>query len=174
MNKLVKLSLVGLIIVVVVGCVSSNGLVKEQVEYNKNEGLLYGLNWTGAGAKSTNNIVDICKTILNKDVRCKSPNNYGSAPILSSQGFADGPMGAIAIFNKSEINIDTGCSFPSSSSCTYYKVEVSKGKLATLMGLASSPNEGKCKWSGLNVAGGTTCQFYNWDYRKNNKPAIFF
>lgn len=174
MNKLNKLGLVVILMVGLVGCVSTTGLAREQVNDNKEEGILYGLNWSGAGGKSTISIIEICKAIQNKDARCNAPNDYGSVPILSSQGFADGPMGAIAIFKKSEIIIDKGCNFPSSASCTFYKVEVKKSRLATLLNNESSESGGKCKWIGLNGAGGTVCKNYNWDYKNNSKPAIFF
>lgn len=174
MNKLIKLSALLLLSSNIAACISTTGLAREQVNNNKEEGILYGLNWSGAGGKSTNNIIEICKAIQNKDERCNAPSDYGSVPILSSQGFADGPMGAIAIFKKSEIIIDKGCNFPSSASCTFYKVVVERNKLATLLSVVSKTPVQGCKWNGLNGAGGTVCAEFNWYYRKDNKPAIFF
>lgn len=169
MNKLVKLMAIGVIASNITACISTTGLAREQINDNKNEGILYGLN-----VKTTKNILDICKAIENKDDRCKSPNDFGSARIFSKVGFADGPMGAIAIFNISEIDIDEGCTFPISSSCVFYKVDVQKNKLATIVSKVSSKDNQHCKWNGLNGAGGTVCTEFNWDYRKDNKPAIFF
>jgi hypothetical protein len=174
MNKIYKLLAVLGLVLVETGCISVNGLAKEQFNDNKNEGVIYGVHFNGGPAKTTKDIVDICNMIENKDSRCSDPKRYVAAPILSKNGFSDGPMGAIAIVDTKNVKLNKPCSFPTSSSCTFYKVKVERNKFATLVELASNPNDGKCKWTGLNGAGGTVCPAYGWDYNKDNQSAIFF
>ena len=172
MNKYSKLALCLILSIQIVGCVSHTGLAREQVLSNKKEGYLYGVDFAGigSGTSKTTDIVEICKAISNADSRCANPYNYGSFNVLSNVGFADGPMGAIAVYDKNVFNIKNSCSFASSSSCHFYGVEVSIGKLPTL----TKEVDGVCLWSGSNGVGGTVCKTLNWDYKKDNSAAIFF
>ena len=140
---------------------------------NGKSGTLYGVAFNFA-SDADKDISNICKLTSNTDERCSAPEKYMPIGIVSKIGFADGSMGAIAILEKATLKRNKSCYFATSDSCTYYKVTVEPGKFATADAIASNPGEGKCKWSGLNGAGGTVCPAYNWDYKKDNQVAVKF
>ena len=171
MNKLnKKLVVLGLLSAIgLSGCASVGGMSNKQVESGKS-GVIYGV-YLG-DADGDTNIRKVCDAIKNKDMRCKNPSSYKLVPVASRFGYASAGWGAIAIADKSML-IGKSCS-TGSSSCTYLKVVVEPNKLATVVEVASTPGDGKCKWSGMPRAGGVVCSAYNWNYENNNQAAVNF
>lgn len=157
------LALAGL--VSLVGCASVESASKGTISNNKN-GILYGY----ASTDISTTTKELCDSIKNSDARCGDAEKYQPVTLISSHGFTDGGYGVMALADNS-ISI-TSCTRPTFNDCTYYKVNVTPGKLGTILEVASKPKEGKCDWSGLNAAGGTVCPAYNWDYHKDNGSAV--
>lgn len=143
-----------------VGCASVGGVAKLHVNNQKAEGVIYGL---GSDAR---NIKEVCDAIDNKDPRCLEQDKYQSVFVCSKFGFADAGVGIIALAPK---NMDIGENgiTGNNSKNTYLKAKVEKGRLGTVLEVASRPGDGKCHWGGLPRAGGTVCPAYNYDYRKD-------
>jgi hypothetical protein len=159
MNKFGKLVFASMLLVGLVGCASIGGISNKYVNNDKVEGVIYG-------ASLNANIFDIvCKSIQNKDQRCTRSDKYGVIEVAAKVGYADGFTGIYAFYDK---NLDIGneCS-TGSSNCTYVKALVEKGKLGTVLEVASRPGDGKCHWSGMPRIGGTVCPAYNYDYSRD-------
>jgi hypothetical protein len=165
MNKLGKLVFTGLLMIGLVGCATVDSVGKGTISNNKT-GIIYGY----ATNDLNFDINQLCNSIKNTDERCNYKEKYSVLAIVSSHGFSDSGYGIMALVD-SEIKIDK-CARPTFKHCTYYKVEVMPNKLGTVISVASNPKELKCDWNGLNGAGGTVCPAYNWDYRKDNGPAV--
>ena len=159
MNKLVKVGLVGLLAIGVVGCASIGGMSNHYVNDVKKEGILYGV---GLDARDIN---EVCDAIKNKDNRCLERDKYQSVAVCSRFGYADGFTGTFALAPK-ELDIGEPCR-TGSSKCTYLKTLVEKGKLGTVLEVASRPGDGKCRWGGMPRIGSTVCDIYNYDASKN-------
>ena len=159
MNKLNKLGLVIMLAIGIVGCASIGGIANKYVNNDKVEGIIYGAGLEQATAKS------ICDSIGNKDDRCNESEKYKVVAVAAKFGFSDAFTG---IYAFAPIEMDTGkpCR-TGSKDCSYLKAIVEKGKLGTVLEVASRPGDGKCNWSGMPRAGGTVCSAYDYDYRKD-------
>ncbi len=165
MNKKMNVLKIGLALaaaMVVTGCASLDGIAKKNVS-SSNSGEIYGVGFLGI-ASEKNEINDVCDAINNSDERCSEKVKYKTVFVVSKLGFADGPVGLIALAEKS-MNTGKGC-VSGSKDCTYLKVKSNPGKLATIIEIASNPGDNKCHWSGMPRIGGVVCTAYNWDYSK--------
>jgi hypothetical protein len=166
MNKFSKLASV-LVLVGLVGglsgCASLDGITQKNMA-NKSSGVIYGVVFQGIAA-AKNEVNEVCSAIKNADERCLDKDKYKTVFVVSKVGYSDGPVGLIALVEKTT-NTGAGC-VSGSSDCTYLKVQANPGKMATVLEVASIKGDGKCHWSGMPRIGGTVCDAYNYDYRKD-------
>lgn len=163
MNKKLNVLKIGFALAVaamVTGCASVGGIANKYVNNDSVEGVFYGAN---LGVETANNA---CKLIQNKDYRCANADQYKAVSAASKIGYADGFTGMYA-FAPKDMDIGKPC-VSGSSNCTYLKVKVEKGRLGTVLEVASNPGDNKCRWSGMPRIGGTVCPAYNWDYSKES------
>jgi hypothetical protein len=162
MYKFSKLGFVGLVAMGLVGCATNGGAANKYVSNNQVEGVIYGAALWGDADMTVD---AICNSIKNKDDRCLSKQNYKTVAVAAKFGYADGFTGIIALADK-DMDIGNACR-TGSSNCTYLKAKVEKGKLGTVLEVASRPGDGKCHWGGMPRVGGTVCPAYNYDYSKD-------
>ena len=155
---------VGVLVTMLVGCATSEGIAKKYVNNKEVEGVIYG-----AGLKDLS-VKQICDAIQNKDSRCSKQGEFKVVAVAAKVGYADGFVGMTA-FAPIAMDIGKPCS-TGSSDCTYLKTLVEKNRLGTVLEVASRPGDGKCSWSGMPRMGGTVCTTPAWDYRKDGQAAI--
>jgi len=162
MNKFLKVTVLGVLMVAVTGCASVNGALQSAADngYKLSKdgtGVVYG-----PAVNTSHSMDEVCGVV--KDSRCSSKQDYQVVMVIPAVGYMSSGtfLFALAPKDMSFKTGSTGC-----SSCDYLKVKLEQGKLGTVLERASTAGDGKCKWSGMPRAGGTVCQAYNWDYRKD-------
>jgi hypothetical protein len=170
MNKFGKLGFVGLVALGLVGCASIGSVSNKMVD-NKTDGVIYG----HAGIDYGVSVVEVCKSINNKDPRCGDADSYNIVYVMSKNGYADGTVGINALLRKDSLftrdlsnTMRTG-----DSKAVYAKAKVIAGQLGEVLEIASKNGDGKCGWSGMPRVGGTVCPAYDYDYRKDFIGVVF-
>lgn len=166
-NNKVVVSGLAIVLMSMVGCAGIDSAARKEFNDNKIEGVIYGF----VTDFKTAPISELCDLIKNKDARCLEKDKYKVVRVISNVGFASGLMGTVALAPK---NMDVGafCRSEGAANCTYVKASVDKNKLGTVLEVASRPGENKCYWSGFRGNGGTVCNTFSWDYRKDGRAAI--
>ena len=150
---------------VVTGCASIESNARSQVENSyklpsDGSDIIYGV-WIGDA--NFDEKKKACNGANNSDPRCSDADQTLGA-VASAMGFAAGFVGVNAYHHK---NIHIKPCTTGANDCTYVKVKVEPGKFGTVLETASLPGDGKCTWSGMPRIGGTICQAFNWDYKRN-------
>ena len=122
-------------------------------------GVLYGLVLNSPFNHDVTTAKFACDAINNTDERCSHPDDYVLARIATRSQYWDG-VPAIMIFMDKNKAIEPCWNFSNNKTCTYVKVQMEKGKLGTVLEVASVPGDDKCHWSGGGV-GGVVCG--EWD-----------
>lgn len=165
MKNVVKVTSVAVMLALVSGCAGLGGMSKSTL--NNKAGTAYGILTDNENPTKKS----VCDIINNADPRCLDNNKYNVARLIVKHGLNDRGYGFM-VFSPANIKMEY-CSRPAFESCTYYKAEIKPGEIGTIVEVASNPKELKCDWSGLNMAGGTICPAYNYNYNKDFKGLEF-
>ena len=160
---------VGLLVTMLVGCASVGSVANQIVNNKDRSGIIYGASFV-----TSTSAAEVCDATNNKDSRCANANDYVVVMVYSEFGFAKAGVGVNALVKKD---------FPNLGKLKYNgrlgdkvqpysKAKVIPGQFGELLEVVSVNGDGKCVWSGLPRAGGTVCDVYNWDYRKDNQAAL--
>ena len=169
MNKnKIKIAVLIAAIVSLTGCASTDSVVKSRVnnayKLSKSaDGVNYGV---FAVTDDQSIFENLCKAVNNGDSRCLDRDKYNVVNVTHAFGFAAASANTLALAPK-DFPAKNTCYRTGDSKCTYVSVKSEKGKISTVLGVASFPGDGRCSWSGMPRAGGTVCSAYNWDYRKD-------
>ncbi|MGB4812151.1 MAG: hypothetical protein WBP13_06680 [Methylophilaceae bacterium] len=161
--KLVKLVAVTAVALSLMACASAGGVSKKSFNLgNEKSQEIVGI---VAPYFSINEdiIEDVCKGINNADARCLEQLKYKAVGIIAKFGYMDAAVGYTALIPK-DLNINS-C-MTGQKTCTYVRATKKKGELATITEVVSRPGDGKCRWRGMNSAGGVVCDGI-FDYRKD-------
>lgn len=172
MNKIFLLAMI-LVLGMLEGCALNTPIERISVASvenahklaKNNSGILFGL-WLTDAKFHQQNIHKVCEAIKNNDPRCANQNDYILGMVVPAYGAYAGKAVVLTLISK-DMKLSS-CDSPQSgtSDCTYLKVKAEKGKIGTVIEIASAQGDGKCKWSGANRIGGTICPAYNWSYEE--------